>query len=198
VEVGQVSAHAREIKARAARFIEEELWPLERTVVDGGEFDPALLDAARAKARAAGFSNLNMPVEVGGADLPMLDLVAIEEEAGKATNGLGFIVADRGPRELLAAATAAQVERWVMPVVRGETREAWAITEPGAGSNVAGIQTSATRDGDDWVLDGEKWFVTGGNLASLYIVLANAEGAQTLFLVDKGTPGLEVVREPVS
>ena len=61
---------------------------------------------------------------------------------------------------------------------------------------MAGIQTSATRDGDDWVLDGEKWFVTGGNLASFYIVLANAEGVQTLFLVDKGTPGLEVVREP--
>ncbi|MDF3016394.1 MAG: acyl-CoA dehydrogenase, partial [Thermomicrobiales bacterium] len=130
MEVGRVSAHACEIRAQAARFIEEELWPLERTVIDGGEFDPVLLDAARAKARAAGFSNLNMPVEIGGADLPMLDLVAIEEEAGKATNGLGFIVVDRGPRELLAAATAAQVERWVMPVVRGETREAWAITEP--------------------------------------------------------------------
>ena len=111
MEVGQVSAHASEIKARAARFIEDELWPLERTVLDGGDFDPALLDAARAKARAAGFSNLNMPVEVGGADLPMLDLVAIEEEAGKATNGLGFIVADRGPRELLAAATPEQIAR---------------------------------------------------------------------------------------
>src|SRR5215212_1043852 len=196
VEVGQVSARASEIKARAGQFIAEELWPLERTVVEGGDFDPALLDAARAKARAAGFSNLNMPGEVGGADLPMLDLVAIEEEAGKATNGLGFIVVDRGPRELLAAATAAQIERWVMPVVRGETREAWAITEPGAGSDVAGIQATATRDGNDWVLDGEKWFVTGGNLASFYIVLANAEGVQTLFLVDKGTPGLEVVREP--
>ncbi len=149
MEVGQVSERAREIKARAARFVEEELWPLERTVVDGSDLDPALVDAARAKARAAGFSNLNMPVEIGGADLPMLDLVAIEEEAGKATNGLGFIVVDRGPRELLAAVTPAQAERWVMPVVRGETREAWAITEPGAGSDVAGIQATATRDGDD-------------------------------------------------
>lgn len=81
-------------------------------------------------------------------------------------------------------------------VARGETREAWAIAEPGAGSDVAGIQTSAVRDGDEWVLDGDKWFVTGGDLASFYIVLANAEGEQTLFLVDKGTPGLEVVREP--
>jgi alkylation response protein AidB-like acyl-CoA dehydrogenase len=196
VEVGQISDQGREIKARAARFIEEELWPLERDAAERGALDAERVDAARAKARAAGFSNLNMPREVGGADLPMLDLVAIEEEAGKATNGLGFIVADRGPRELLAAATPEQVERWVMPVVRGETREAWAITEPGAGSDFAGIQATAIRDGDEWVLNGEKWFVTGGDLASYYIVLVNAESEQPLFLVDKGTPGLEVVREP--
>ncbi|MCC7021958.1 MAG: acyl-CoA dehydrogenase family protein [Thermomicrobiales bacterium] len=196
MEVGQISEQGREIKARAARFIEEELWPLERDAAERGALDAERVDAARAKARAAGFSNLNMPREVGGADLPMLDLVAIEEEAGKATNGLGFIVADRGPRELLAAATPEQVERWVLPVVRGETREAWAITEPGAGSDVAGIQATAIRDGDEWVLNGEKWFVTGGDLASYYIVLVNAEGEQTLFLVDKGTPGLELAREP--
>jgi alkylation response protein AidB-like acyl-CoA dehydrogenase len=131
VEVGHISERAREIKARAARFVEAELWPLELTVVDGGELDRTLVDVVRAKARAAGFSMLNMPFAVGGADLPMLDLVAIEEEAGKATNGLGFIVVDRGPRELLEAATPEQVERWIMPVVRGETREAWAVTEAG-------------------------------------------------------------------
>ena len=82
-----------------------------------------------------------------------------------------------------------------MPVVRGETRE-MAITETGAGSCVARIQTSATRDGDDWVLDGEKWFCYRRQSGQLLHVLANAEGAQTLFLVDKGTPGLQVVREP--
>ncbi len=196
MEVGQVSDRAKEIKAQAARFVVEELWPLERLAAESGELDPARVDAARAKARAAGFSNLNMPVEIGGADLPMLDLVAIEEEAGKATNGLGFIIADRGPRELLASTTPEQTARWVMPVVRGETREAWAITEPGAGSDVAGIRTTAVRDGESWVLHGEKWFVTGGDLASYYIVLANAEGVQTLFLIDKGTPGLDLVREP--
>jgi alkylation response protein AidB-like acyl-CoA dehydrogenase len=196
VEVGQVSERAREIKARAEQFVREELWPLELTVANGGELDRTLVDAAKVKARAAGFSNLNMPPSVGGMDLPMLDLVALEEVAGWATNGLGFIVVDRGPRELLEAATPEQIARWVMPVVNGETREAWAITEPGAGSDVAGLQATAVRDGDEWVLNGEKWFVTGGDLASFYIVLAVADGVQTLFLVDKGTPGLEVVREP--
>jgi alkylation response protein AidB-like acyl-CoA dehydrogenase len=196
VEVGQVSERAQAIKARAVQFIAEELWPLEAEIAASGVVDRAKVDAARAKARAAGFANLNMPEAYGGLDLPMLDLVAIEEESGKATNGLGFFVADRGPRELLDAVTPEQAERWVLPVVRGEMSEAWAITEPGAGSDVMGIQASAERDGDAWVLNGEKWFVTGGDRANYYIVLAWADGEQTLFIVEKGTPGLEVLREP--
>lgn len=196
MEVGQVSARAQAIKARAVQFIADELWPLEAEIAASGVVDRAKVDAARAKARAAGFANLNMPERYGGLDLPMLDLVAIEEESGKATNGLGFFVADRGPRELLDAVTPEQAERWVLPVVRGEMSEAWAITEPGAGSDVMGIQASAERDGDDWVLNGEKWFVTGGDRANYYIVLAWADGEQTLFIVEKGTPGLEVLREP--
>ncbi|MEZ4564045.1 MAG: acyl-CoA dehydrogenase family protein [Thermomicrobiales bacterium] len=196
MEVGQVSGRAQAIKARAVQFIADELWPLEAEIAETGVVDRAKVDAARAKARASGFANLNMPAQYGGLDLPMLDLVAIEEESGKATNGLGFFVADRGPRELLDAVTPQQAERWVRPVVHGEMSEAWAITEPGAGSDVLGIQASAERDGDDWVLNGEKWFVTGGDRASFYIVLAWADGEQTLFIVEKGTPGLEVLREP--
>ena len=196
MEVGQVSERAQAIKARAVQFIAEELWPLEAEIAASGTVDRAKVDAARAKARASGFANLNMPEQYGGLDLPMLDLVAIEEESGKATNGLGFFVADRGPRELLDAVTPEQAERWVLPVVHGEISEAWAITEPGAGSDVMGIQASAERDGDAWVLNGEKWFVTGGDRASYYIVLAWADGEQTLFIVEKGTPGLEVLREP--
>ena len=103
---------------------------------------------------------LNMPPEHGGIGLSMLGQVALEEESGKATNGLGFAVVDRGPRELLEIATPAQVERYVEPIVRGEYREAWALTEPGAGSDLSGLQATATREGDDWLLDGEKWFVT--------------------------------------
>ena len=100
-------------------------------------------------------------------DLPVVSLVALEEESGKTTNGLGYMVADRGPRELLELASPEQVERYVMPVVRGETREAWAITEPGAGSDIKDIATTAERDGEGWVLNGEKWFVTGGERAGI-------------------------------
>ena len=119
----------------------------------------------------------------------MLGQVALEEEAGKATNGLGFAVVDRGPRELLELATPEQVERFVAPILRGEYREAWALTEPGAGSDLAGLPATAVRDGDDWVLNGEKWFVTSEGDPGVYVVAAVADGEQTLFLVEPGHAG---------
>jgi acyl-CoA dehydrogenase len=124
------------LKARIARFVEEELHPFEAEIADRGEIDEEKLQALRNKARKAGFSNLNMPKEYGGMDLSMASLVALEEESGKTTNGLGYMVADRGPRELLELASPEQIERYVMPVIKGETREAWAITEPEAGSDI--------------------------------------------------------------
>ena len=152
--------------------------------------------ALRRRARAEGFSHYNLPRELGCADLPLLTQVAIEEQAGRATNGLGFVVADRGPRELVELATDDQLERWLRPMLRRETVEAWAVTEPGAGSDVSGIAAAATRDGDDWVLDGEKWFVTGGDHAGLFVVLARTGTEQALFLVGRDAPGLEIVRRP--
>jgi acyl-CoA dehydrogenase len=185
-----------ELKERAGRFVEEELYPAEERIAARGDIDWGEIDALRRKARAAGFSNLNMPVAEGGGDLSMLGQVALEEEAGKATNGLGFVLAERGPRELLEIASAEQVERFVRPVIRHERHEAWAVTEPAAGSDVNAIAATAARDGDEWMLDGEKWFVTGGEKADFYIVLAWADGEQTLFLVERDTPGLELTRTP--
>jgi acyl-CoA dehydrogenase len=186
----------RELKARARAFITRELHPFEQDIAVRGEIDSDRLAELRRAARAEGFSNANLPRSYGGLDLPVLALVAIEEEAGWATNGLGYLVADRGPRELLDAATADQRTRYLEPVIRGETREAWAITEPGAGSDVAGIATTAVRTGDGWVLAGEKWFVTDGDRAGFFAVLARAEGAETLFLVPRDAPGLTIRATP--
>src|SRR3712207_9261200 len=104
------------------------------------------------------------------------------------------MVADRGPRELLGLASPEQVERYVMPVVRGETREAWAITEPGAGSDIKDITATAARDGDGWVLNGEKWFVTGGGGGGFFFVLVGAGEQQESFLGGREAPGLVIVR----
>ena len=194
--VPELPAEIRALKERVARFIEQEVYPLETAITERGSFDEAELAELRRKARAEGFAQLNMPAAVGGSDLSMLGQVALEEESGKATNGLGFAAVDRGPRELYGIATADQIERYVLPIVRGEYREAWALTEPGAGSDLAGITASAVRDGDEWVLNGEKWFVTSEGQPGVYIVLAVAEGEQTLFLVEPGTPGLEIARIP--
>lgn len=152
--------------------------------------------AAKAKAREQGFAGRNVPREHGGPGWSMLAMVALEEEAGKATNGLGFIVAERAPIELLEMAGPEQIERYVLPVFRHERMEAWAITEPDAGSDVSGIRATATRDGEDWILNGEKWFVTGGEKADFFLVLANGPDGQELFFVDKGTPGCEEIRTP--
>ena len=194
--MAEIPEEVKALKARIAEFVLEELHPFEAEIAEHGEIDEEKLRALRNKAREAGFSNLNMPTEYGGMDLSMVSLVALEEESGKVTNGLGYMVADRGPRELLELASAEQIERYVMPVLRGETREAWAITEPEAGSDIKDIKTTAKRDGDGWVLNGDKWFVTGGERAGFFIVLAWAGEEQASFLVERETPGLEFVRTP--
>jgi acyl-CoA dehydrogenase len=191
-----IPAEVRALKQRMRAFTERELHPFEAEIAERGEIDPQRLEKLRAKARNEGFSNLNMPPEHGGAGLSMLSLVALEEEAGWATNGLGYMVADRGPRELLEVATEDQIERYVEPIVRREMREAWAVTEPGAGSDVSAISTVAKRDGDTWTLTGEKCFVTDGHSAGVIAVLAQVDGEEGLFLVDRDTPGLRVTRTP--
>jgi len=196
VIVPELPAEIAELKRQVGRFIEDEVHPVEQRIVERNAIDAGEVDALRAKARAAGFSMLNMPARLGGRDLSMLGQVALEEESGKATNGLGFAVVDRGPRELLELLTPEQAERYVLPIVRGEYREAWALTEPGAGSDLAALASTADRDGDDWVLNGEKWFVTSEGDAGVYLVAAVHEGEQMLFLVEPGTPGMEITRTP--
>ncbi len=189
-------ADVLELRKRAGDFVEKEIWPIEEKVARAEAIDPADVAMLRKKARAAGFSMLNMPVRLGGKDLSMLGQVAVEEQAGKATNGLGFAVADRGPRELVEIATEDQIQRFIMPIVRGEAREAWAVTEPGAGSDVNAIRATAVRDGDGWVLNAEKWFVTDADIAAFFIVLAWTGKEQTLFLVRRDNPGVHIDRLP--
>jgi alkylation response protein AidB-like acyl-CoA dehydrogenase len=192
----ELPADVRELKTRAAEFVETEIRPVEEKVARTETIDPADVAMLRKKSRAAGFSMLNMPARLGGKDLSMLGQVAIEEEAGKATNGLGFTVADRGPRELAEIASEDQLQRYVMPIIRGEAREAWAVTEPGAGSDVGAIAARAVRDGKEWVINAEKWFVTDADTATFFIVLAWADQEQSLFLVRRDNPGVHFDRFP--
>jgi alkylation response protein AidB-like acyl-CoA dehydrogenase len=194
--VPELSPEIQALKERAARFLEDEVYPVEQSIAVRGSIDWDEVARLRAKSREAGFSHLNMPPEAGGQSLSMVGQVALEEEAGKATNGLGFLVADRGPAEFYDLASPEQRERWLKPLLEGDRHLAWAITEPGAGSDVSGVAAAAVRDGDEWVLNGEKWFVTSQGEPLCYLVLAVAEGEQTLFVVEPGTPGMEIQRTP--
>jgi acyl-CoA dehydrogenase len=196
VIVPELPAEIAELKRRIGAFIEAEVYPVELAIAERNAIDPAAVETLRDRACAAGFSMLNMPVEMGGKDLSMLAQVALEEESGKATNGLGFTVVGRGPRELLELLTPEQIEKYVTPIVRGEYHEAWALTEPGAGSDLAAVSSTADRDGDDWVINGEKWFVTSEGDPGIYLVAAVHDGEQLLFLVEPGTPGMEITRTP--
>ncbi len=196
MHVPELSPEIAELKARARRFIEEEAYPVEQRIATLGRLDDEAVAELRRKGREAGFANLNMPVEAGGQALSMIGQVAIEEEGGRCTNGLGFVVVDRGPAESWEMFTAEQRKRWLAPVLRGESGEAWAVTEPEAGSDVSVVTTTATREGDDWLLNGVKWFVTSASWTGIYLVLATAEGEQTLFIVPAGTPGMRIARIP--
>ncbi|MFG2606267.1 acyl-CoA dehydrogenase family protein [Streptomyces sp. NPDC048514] len=155
---------------------------------------------AHAKIRDAvlesGLQAVNMPAEWGGAGLTIAEQVTVQEELGRLTGALWDMV--WRPANALRFCTPEQRERFLIPVIRGERRDCYAVTEPGAGSDPQNLATTATKNDLGWVLDGEKWFVTVGDHADFMIVLAAAgpERAPTLFLVDKDTPGIEMTRVP--
>ena len=124
----------------------------------------------------------------------------IQEQVGRVTNALAWVVATP-PSWLPAVATPDQMERYVKPSARGERSECYAITEEGAGSDVDAIEATASRDGDDYVLNGVKWHVTSFNAADYAFFqgkLTNGDhvGEHAMFLVDLPTPGVRIVRTP--
>ncbi|MGW1893387.1 acyl-CoA dehydrogenase family protein [Streptomyces sp. NPDC002004] len=164
------------------------------------EENNGLPESAHAKIRDAvldsGLQAVNMPAEWGGAGLTIAEQATVQEELGRLTGALWDMV--WRPANALRFCTPEQRERYLVPVINGQRRDCYAVTEPGAGSDPQNLATTATRNGDGWVLNGEKWFVTVGDHADFMIVLAAAgpERAPTLFLVDKDTPGIEMTRVP--
>jgi alkylation response protein AidB-like acyl-CoA dehydrogenase len=189
-----------QIQARAREFT-DELIPLEVTAeLNNGEL-PADVVAGHAKrARELGLHAANMPVELGGGGLSSLRQVLVQEQVGRVTNALAWVVGTP-PSWLPAVATPYQLERFVLPTIRGDAEECYAITEEGAGSDVDAIEATARRDGDDYVLNGEKWHVTSYNTASFAFFQAKLAGGRhagehAMFLVELPSFGVSVVRTP--
>ncbi|MGH2637374.1 MAG: acyl-CoA dehydrogenase family protein [Actinomycetota bacterium] len=193
----RLSAGHRELKERARSFTEEVLFPLERECEEGDGLTPESLAAAKRAVLDRGFNAINHAVEDGGQGLDLLEQILVEEEWGKATGSLWDL--PWRPSIPLRVGTPEQKERYLHAAARGDRRDAYAITEEGAGSDPTMVRTTAVRGGGGWVLNGEKWHVTAGDVADFFLVHAHVDGdaaKATVFLVDKDTPGVELVRTP--
>jgi acyl-CoA dehydrogenase len=183
-----------ELKERAAGLA-EKFMAFEEACESHGGLPPDDLAAMRADTLSFGLQAINMPVEWGGAGLTVLEQVVVQEQLGKLTNGLWDVV--WRPANALTACTAQQRARWLLPAIRGERREAVAITEPHGGSDPRDLTTTARPENGRFRLNGEKWFVTAGDYADFLLVLANVpDTGPTMFLVDKDLPGVQLRRNP--
>jgi len=193
---------AEDLKIQAtARSFADELIPFEVTAeMNDGEL-PADVVAGHAKrARELGLHAANMPTELGGGGFSSLQQVLVQEQVGRVTNALAWVVGTP-PSWLPGVATPYQLARFVLPTIRGDAEECYAITEEGAGSDVDAIQATARRDGDGYLLNGEKWHVTSYNTASFAFFQAKLAGGphageHAMFLVELPSFGVSVVRTP--
>ena len=188
-----------DVQARARRFVDELLIPNEElTERSGGRIPEELERRIKEEAIAARLSGGLHAPEHGGQGWTKLEWFLVEEQLGRSTNALSWHIP--GAYNVLASGTAEQIERYLKPALRGELHDAYAVTEAEAGSDPSGIATTAVRSGGRWVLNGEKWFVTYGDVAAVYVVMASAlvDGRRlpTLFLVDAALDGIEMVDDP--
>ncbi len=197
-----LSPELLDLQARTRRFIAEEVIPMEgdpRQSPHGPGED--LRQDLVARARKAGLLTPHASRELGGLGLTHVAKAVVFEEAGYSPLGpvaLNIHAPDEGNIHLMeAACTPAQKERWLRPLVEGRTRSCFAMTEPapGAGSDPSMLMTTAVKEGDDYLINGDKWFITGAVGAAFVIVMAKMEdGSATLFLADMDRPGIRIER----
>ncbi len=180
-------------------FVEQELYPLEDEVERTGRVPPETARAIQQKVLDLGFYAPNIPAEFGGGGLDHLTFTLLERELGRSSMALN--VWWGRPSNILCACNDGQRERYLMPCVRGEKMDALAMTEPDAGSDVRGMKTTARKDGDDWVINGVKHFISHADIADFVIVFVATGEDQTprgprkqitCFLIDRDTPGFEI------
>ncbi len=186
-------------------FVAKELMPYEAEVERDDQVRPELIAEIREKAKAAGLYAANMPEDLGGGGLDAVGVALMERELGRTSFALQYAVAR--PSNILRACKGEQIERYLLPAIRGERVECLAMTEPGAGSDLRSMKTRAVRDGEEFILNGTKHFISYADVADFAILFAASGGEETKhgakkkitsFLVDKGIPGFEVRMGPRS
>jgi acyl-CoA dehydrogenase len=189
----------RRLVETARRFVRAELIPLERELEQTRQLDPAKARDIFEKSKALGLYAVNIPAEYGGGGLSAVDTCLVEEQFGH-TSDILIRRAFGNVYEVLLLADKHQRARWLEPAVRGERVFCVCFTEPEAGSDAAGIKSRALRDGDGWLLSGQKIFISDGLFSDFFVVSAvtdPAAGAKgiSLFILDKGMPGFTVGRD---
>jgi acyl-CoA dehydrogenase len=190
---------ALEVSERARRFAEEVLMPLEEEAERrGGRLPDDVVADLRRRAMDARLHGGMHAIEHGGQGWTRLQWALVEEQYGRTTNALHWLVPNA--YNVWAHASPEQVDRYLRPALRGELKDAYAVTERDAGSDPSAIAATAVPTGSGFRLNAEKWFVTAGDVASVYVVMANvvdgADRLPTLFVVDRDRPGVEIVEDP--
>lgn len=202
-----LSDQADDLRQRVRAFVARQVLPLEadRANFDAHEnIDEQVLNQVRASARAEGLWCPQVPKPLGGMGLDYVTQAVLYEEANRSIFGpvcFNCAAPDDGNMRLLSqVATPQQQARWLVPIVAGDARSSFAMTEPdpGAGSDPGMMRTRAEARGDGWVINGHKWFITGAEAAAHFIVIArtsdDARRGLSAFLVHRDAPGLEIVR----
>ncbi len=202
----ELSEEHRMLKDLVAKFVDQELIPLEPALlareIKGEKMGLNEAEEARlyARCKELGLWGLDVPEEFGGANLPAVALMAMNEELGRTCIPFFFPPDSPNLHMLIAACNEDQRKRYLEPYARGESKSAIAISEPGAGGDPSGMISRAVQEGDDWVINGRKIWVSRVPYSDFTIVMARVgEGKRhegvTAFLVDQGTPGFHIERE---
>jgi acyl-CoA dehydrogenase len=202
----ELNEEHRMLKDLVRRFVDDELMPLEAGVLareaDGKGLGLTAAETARIDevSKKLGLWGLDAPEDIGGSDLPAVAMVGVEEELGRTVTPYTLPPDSPNLRMLMATVNERQRVAYLEPYVRGETVSAIGISEPGAGGDPAGMITRAERDGDDWIINGRKIWISRADHADFTILMAitdkekRARGGISAFLVDKDTPGFNVLR----
>jgi acyl-CoA dehydrogenase len=202
----ELSEEHRKLKDLVGRFVRDELMPLEPAVLAREASGQGLGLGADERRRIdevskkLGLWGLDAPEDIGGADLPAVAMVGVNEELGRTITPYTLPPDSPNLRMLMATVTERQREAYLAPYVRGETVSAIGISEPGAGADPAGMTTRAERDGEDWLINGRKIWISRAAEADFTILMAvtdkdkRARGGISAFLVDKGSPGFKIER----
>jgi acyl-CoA dehydrogenase len=188
-----------EMRREVRRFVEGELRPFAEAMDRGGDYPPGLTEALARQ----GFLGLRLAEEYGGAGMGIAQYCLVQEELARGHPIFPVLVASSSgltPMAIQHHGTPEQKARYLPKLPRGESRTSFALSEPGAGSDAAGIRTRARRRNDGWEITGHKQFISNADVADLFLVLAvtdpakRGRGGVTGFLVERGTPGLSVGR----